>query len=78
MGGTLGRMAARKTRKQGTKVVYTAHGFHFYKGAPKKNWLLWYPVEKFMCCYTDLLITIAEEDYELARTKFPTQVGSST
>ncbi|MBR3584868.1 MAG: glycosyltransferase family 4 protein [Oscillospiraceae bacterium] len=74
VGGTLGRMAARKTRKQGTKVVYTAHGFHFYKGAPKKNWLLWYPVEKFMCCYTDLLITIAEEDYELARTKFPTQV----
>ena len=74
VGGTLGRMAARKTRKQGTKVVYTAHGFHFYKGAPKKNWLLWYPVEEFLCRYTDLLITIAEEDYELARTKFPTQV----
>lgn len=58
----------------GTKVFYTAHGFHFYKGAPKKNWLIWYPVEKFMCRHTDKLITITQEDYGLASAKFPTQV----
>lgn len=74
VGGVLGRLAARKARKHGTRVFYTAHGFHFYKGAPKKNWLIWYPVEKFMCRYTDKLITITQEDYDLASAKFPTQV----
>ena len=74
VGGVLGRLAARKARKHGTKVFYTAHGFHFYKGAPKKNWLIWYPVEKFMCRYTDKLITITQEDYDLASAKFPTHV----
>lgn len=74
VGGVLGRLAARKARKHGTEVFYTAHGFHFYKGAPKKNWLIWYPVEKFMCRYTDKLITITQEDYDLASEKFPTQV----
>ena len=74
VGGVLGRLAARKARKHGTKVFYTAHGFHFYKGAPKKNWLIWYPVEKFMCCYTDKLVTITQEDYDLASAKFPTKV----
>lgn len=74
VGGVLGRLAARKARKHGTKVFYTAHGFHFYKGAPKKNWLIWYPVEKFMCRYTDKLITINEEDYNLAAKRFATVV----
>lgn len=74
VGGVVGRLAARKSRKRGTKVFYTAHGFHFYKGAPKKNWLIWYPVEKFMCRHTDKLITITQEDYDLASAKFPTQV----
>lgn len=84
VGGVLGRLAARKARKHGTKVFYTAHGFHFYKGAPKKNWLIWYPVEKFMCRYTDKLITINEEDFCLAQSKFPVEsfhihgVGVST
>ena len=74
VGGVVGRMAARKTRKQGTKVFYTAHGFHFYQGAPKKNWLIWYPVEKFMSRYTDKLITITQEDYQLATARFSTRV----
>lgn len=73
VGGVVGRLAARKSRKRGTKVFYTAHGFHFYQGAPKKNWLIWYPVEKFMCRHTDKLITINEEDYQLARSKFPVE-----
>lgn len=69
--GVLTRLAARQTRKKnGTKVFYTAHGFHFYQGAPLKNWLMYYPIEKFMCRYTDTLITITEEDFNLARKQF--------
>lgn len=63
------RLACRKVRKQGTKVFYTAHGFHFFKGAPLKNWLMYYPVEKFCARYTDVLITINHEDFELAKKK---------
>ena len=74
VGGVLGRLAARKARRRGTRVFYTAHGFHFYRGAPKKNWLIWYPIEKLMSRYCDVLITIAEEDYELARKSFPCRV----
>lgn len=68
------RLAAKNARKQGTKVVYMVHGFHFYQGAPKKNWLIWYPVEKIMCHYTDKLITINEEDFRLAQSKFSVEV----
>lgn len=64
------RLACRKVRKQGTKVFYTAHGFHFYKGAPWKNWLIYYPVEKICSYFTDVLITINQEDYEIAKRKF--------
>ena len=70
VGGIVGRIAAKKYRKNGTKVFYTAHGFHFYKGAPKINWILYYPVEKWMSRFTDKLITITKEDYELAKKKF--------
>lgn len=52
------------------KVIYTAHGFHFFKGAPLKNWLIYYPVEKYYSRYTDILITINHEDYERAMKKF--------
>ncbi len=65
----LTRLACRKARKQGTKVIYTAHGFHFFKGAPLKNWLIYYPAEKFTAHFTDLLITINQEDYEIASRK---------
>ncbi len=63
------RIACRKARKAGTKVIYTAHGFHFYKGAPRKNWLIYYPVEKLCARLTDTLITINQEDYALAQKK---------
>ncbi len=69
MGGILTRLAARKSRVRGTKVIYTAHGFHFCKGAPFLNWLLYYPIEKFMAPLTDCLITINNEDYELSKNK---------
>lgn len=67
IGSVLTRLAARKYRKQGTKVIYTAHGFHFFKGAPLKNWLLYYPVEWLCSFFTDELITINKEDYARAQ-----------
>ena len=67
-GGLLGRLAGKKCKVK--KVIYQAHGFHFYKGAPLKNWLLYYPVEKWLAHYTDALITINNEDFERAKKKF--------
>lgn len=55
---------------KGTKVFYTAHGFHFHNGAPLKNWLIYYPIEKWLARYTDTLITINKEDYKRAKSKF--------
>ncbi|MCM1286181.1 MAG: glycosyltransferase family 4 protein [Acetobacter sp.] len=66
MGAVVARLASKNARKRGTKVIYTAHGFHFYNGASKKNWLMFYPVEKYLSKYTDCLITINQEDYDLA------------
>jgi len=70
VGGVLARLAAKKARKIGTKVIYTAHGFHFFKGAPLLNWLIYYPIEKWLSIYTDCLITINEEDYKRAKKNF--------
>lgn len=67
MGGALTRLAARKARSRGTKVLYTAHGFHFFKGAPIANWLMYYPTEKWLSRYTDVLITLNKEDYDKAK-----------
>lgn len=63
------RIACRKARKNGTKVFYTVHGFHFYKGAPLKNWVLYYPVEMLCAHWTDVLFTMNTEDYALAKKK---------
>lgn len=64
IGGALARIAAHR---RGIPVMYTAHGFHFYKGAPLKNWLLYYPVEKLLAYWTDILVTINWEDYRVAK-----------
>ena len=61
------RLAALGARKRGTKVIYTAHGFHFFKGAPLINWLLYFPVEWALARFTDALITINKEDYARAQ-----------
>ena len=66
VGGALARMAAGP---RGIRVIYTAHGFHFYRGAPLRNWLLYYPAEKLLAGWTDVLITINREDYRLARRR---------
>lgn len=65
MGGALGRMAFKACN--GCRIYYTAHGFHFYKGAPIRNWMLYYPVERFLSRWTDVLITINMEDYKRAK-----------
>ena len=64
------RFEAKKYRKTGTKVFYTAHGFHFYDGAPAVNWLIFYPIEKLCSLWTDVLITINQEDYKRAKEHF--------
>ena len=74
MGGIITRLAAKKARKNGTKVVYMAHGFHFYKGASKKAWMVFYPIEKHFAKKCDTLITITDEDYALASKKFKTNI----
>lgn len=65
----LTRLASKKTRKNGTRVYYTAHGFHFFEGAPLKNWF-YYPIEKFFSKYVDAILTINKYDYYLAKNKF--------
>lgn len=73
IGGLVGRLAGKRCGI--SKVIYTAHGFHFYKGAPMLNWLLYYPVEKWLARYTDAMITINQEDYSLARRKMKLRNG---
>ncbi|MFH4465312.1 glycosyltransferase family 4 protein [Vibrio diabolicus] len=64
------RLANFMTGKR-SKIIYTAHGFHFYKGAKIFNWLIYYPVEKLLSFQTDTLITINDEDYNATiRNKF--------
>ena len=63
----LTRLAARKSK---AKVIYMAHGFHFFKGAPLLNWLLFYPAEKLTSRFTDILVTINNEDYQIAKKHF--------
>lgn len=65
VGAFLGRLAARITNTK--PVLYTAHGFHFYKGAPLKNWLIYYTMEKIAAHCTDGLITMNEEDFNIAK-----------
>jgi glycosyltransferase EpsD len=74
MGACLARLAARNC---GAKVIYTAHGFHFFRGAPLLNWLVFYPIEKYLSRYTDCLVTINKEDYYLANQKFKMQAAVS-
>ena len=67
VGALLTRLAAGKARRKGTKVIYTAHGFHFFKGAPALNWLVYFPAEWLCGFLTDVLITINWEDYDFAQ-----------
>ena len=65
----LTRLAARKWRRKGGKLIYTAHGFHFYRGGPLKNWLLYYPAEWILSSFTDTIVTINKEDFGYAQDR---------
>ncbi|WP_019680551.1 glycosyltransferase family 4 protein [Ruminococcus flavefaciens] len=65
IGGIVGRLAAKKCGVR--NVIYQAHGFHFYNGAPFINRALFYPIEKHFAKYTDVLVTINHEDFEAAK-----------
>lgn len=68
MGGVVARLAGKEARKKnGLKMLYTAHGFHFFKGSPKQYWIMYYPMEKYLSRYTDAIITINKEDYDLVK-----------
>ena len=62
------RLAARKTRRNGTVVMYTCHGFHFHNASSKKYWILYYPVERFLSRFCDYIVTINKEDFQRAQT----------
>lgn len=67
VGGALARVVAHQKK---IRVIYTAHGFHFYQGAPWKNWIFYYPVEKLLSHWTDVLVTVNREDYAFAKRYF--------
>ncbi|HHD1572772.1 TPA: glycosyltransferase family 4 protein [Enterococcus faecium] len=67
IGGVISRLVGKTNN---VKVIYTAHGFHFYKGAPLINWILYYPIEKLLSKFTDVIVTINKEDYFLCKKKF--------
>lgn len=70
IGGVLCRLANRFSGRYGrAKMIYTAHGFHFFKGAPLANWLIFFPMEWFCSWFTDVLITINREDHDLAKKR---------
>lgn len=69
VGAMITRLAAQDVRKRGTKVIYTAHGFHFHKGSSVFSWLAYYPVEWVLAHLTDVLLTMNQEDYTLAKKK---------
>lgn len=71
VGGVVTRLAVKHANlMRKPKVIYTGHGFHFYKGAPLINWVIYYPVEKWLARSTDTIVTINHEDYERAKQKF--------
>lgn len=64
LGSILGRFVAKQFK---VPAIYTAHGFHFFKGGPKSGWIVFYPLEWLFSFFTDTLITINDEDYALAK-----------
>lgn len=73
VGGLVARLAAQEARKHGTKVIYFAHGLHFFEGAPWINWAVYYPVEKKLAKSTDAMFLINDEDYERVKRNFGVQ-----
>lgn len=73
MGGVVARLANFLAGRDRTKIIYTAHGFHFFKGASALNWLVYYPAEKILSSITNAIITINREDFARAKRKLKTK-----
>lgn len=67
MGGVCARLAAVKARHNGTKVIYTSHNYPFYKGSGIISWLVYFTIERSLSVFTDAVIAINSEDYELMK-----------
>ncbi len=65
VGGMLGRLSAFCSGRR-PYVIYTAHGFHFFEGAPIAYWIIFYPIERILALFTDVIITINREDFNRA------------
>ena len=68
VGGLIGRLAAPLSRKKNLRVIYTAHGFHFYQGASLVHNQIYRSIESFLARFTDALILINAEDYQSAQS----------
>lgn len=68
------RLAARNARRKGTKVVFFAHGLHFYNGASIKKWIIYYPIERYFAFFTDRFVTINAEDCRHLAKWYPRKV----
>ena len=64
---TAGFYGRRAARRFDIKVLYTAHGFHFWKGSPFINQAAYKTMERMAAHWTDVLVAINPEDYEAAR-----------
>ena len=66
--GAITRLIFNNSRKKGTKVIYTTHGFYFHKGSTKKTWIVYRTIENLMSRLSDMIITINNEDFENANS----------
>lgn len=69
MASVLSRLSSITARKNGTQLLYTAHGFHFFKGGSTWSWLSYYPVEVALSYVTDAIICINQEDFDIISEK---------
>ena len=66
--GVITRLIFNNSRKMGTKVIYTTHGFYFHKGSTQKTWIVYRTIENLMSRLSDMIITINNEDFENANS----------
>lgn len=66
--GPLSSIISRQVAHQKQiKCIYTSHGFQFFHHSPLKNWLLFYGIERHFAKYTDALITINADDFQIGK-----------
>ncbi|MFB8735827.1 glycosyltransferase [Bacillus sp. SL00103] len=66
MGSGLADLQPKARAKKGRRYFTQPMVFTFLQGAPLQNWLLYYPIERWLARHTDALITINGEDFKRA------------